>query len=163
MVVLIWTGVNVLLFLVVFYAWAKVFWMLKKGVGSALSFLFLLSLLSFKEKQPTDKAKNLLVNDKPAAEMGNWSTLTSFSIHPSYKFQLLVEGKRTPSVLEPVGLYVTVAGVVVGHHWEPLMGVVNSTDGQLDYQVVISHDWRLLGFRVYTTIEEYTGKFPIKN
>ncbi|GGG29372.1 hypothetical protein GCM10011378_02570 [Hymenobacter glacieicola] len=105
-----------------------------------------------------EKAKNLITPDPTRTGLGNWSTHTTIPINPNNKLTLLLEGKRTDSTFQPYGLYATVSGVLIGHEWKPLIGIVNTTHKkQLTYEVLMLHEWKLMGAKIYTSSDEYAG------
>ncbi|SES85744.1 hypothetical protein [Hymenobacter actinosclerus] len=159
---LAWTGLNVVLFLLIGYAWIKVFQLLRRQVGIGLSLLFLLSLVSFRGREESKPAENLLKSAKPAGQVGNWSTMQHVGLNPNNRLSVLIEGNRDGDNVKPYGLYTTVSGVMLGHDWRPLRGMANGQNGQLAYSVTVLHDWKLLGINVYTTAEEYEGQAPIE-
>ena len=162
MVALVWTALNIVLFLLIGYAWVKVFQVLKRQVGVGLSFLFLLSLVSFRGREETEPAKNLLSSAKPVGQVGNWSAIRQVKLSPTNELSILAEGKRTENGVKPYGLYTTTSGVVIGHEWKPQLGVVQGGSGQLQYHIVMLHEWKLLGMKVYANSEEYTGQIPVQ-
>ena len=159
---LAWTALNVVLFLLIGYAWMKVFLLLKRQVGAGLGFLFLLSLLAFRNHGETKPPDNLLSSAKPAARMNNWGKLDQVHLSPISQLDILVEGQKSGESMEPYGLYATVSGVLIGHDWKPLMGTTRSRDGQMAYHVVMLHNWKLLGMDVYASGEEYEGTIPVQ-
>lgn len=159
---LAWTALNIVLFLLIGYAWFKVFQLLKRQVGMGLSFLFLLSLVSFRGREESKPAQNLLGSSKPAGQLGNWGSVQHVDLNPNNKLSIIMEGNRTNNEVALHGLYATVSGLMIGHDWKPLGGVASGRNGQLSYNVTVLHDWKLLGVKMYTTAEEYKGQAPIQ-
>ena len=159
---LAWTGLNLLLIILIGYAWIRVFDLLRRQIGLGLAALFLLSISAFtgNRKSDSEQNKNLLAHDITGERVGNWGTNASTPLNYSNQLDLLVEGQRTESTVQPTGLYTSVSGLVLGHEWKPMGGIVNSGKTGLTYQVVIMHKWNLLGANLYTSVEEYTGSIP---
>lgn len=159
MLALAWTALNVLLFVLIVYAWVRVFKLLRREIGVGLALLFLLSLSAFRggRDEASGKAQNLVTPNPTRKGLGNWSTHTVIPMNVNNKFTLLIEGKRTDSTFQAYGLYATVSGLLAGHEWKPIAGTVNADKKQLHYQIVILHNWKLLGTTIYTSPDEYTG------
>lgn len=90
--------------------------------------------------------------------MGNWSNYTTTRLTAANSLFFLVEGKKEGGVVQPIGLYVTASGILLGHEWKPITGRVRSSRyPNISYNVLVSHEWKLLGASLYTTTEEYSG------
>ncbi|WP_219601035.1 hypothetical protein [Hymenobacter sp. DG01] len=159
MLALAWTALNVLLFVLVVYAWVRVFKLLRREIGVGLALLFLLSLSAFRSgrDEASGKAQNLATPDPTRKGLGNWSTHAVIPMNVNNKLNLIIEGKWTDSTFQAYGLYATVSGLLAGHEWKPIAGAVNADEKQLHYQIVVLHNWKLFGNTIYTNSDEYTG------
>lgn len=167
MLPLLWSLLNVILILAFLYACFQVFKVLRREIGLGLSLLFLLGLAAFKSTESEEKngsVKNLLERSENLKSLGNWRSnqIVEMQNNSYNKLNILVEAEHTDSTLRPLGLYPSVSGIIIGHDWKPWVGLVNTKDGQLTYQVILLHDWKLMGIKLYTTSEEYAGTIARK-
>lgn len=75
---------------------------------------------------------------------------------------MLIEANRQGDGINPTGMYVSMAGFVLGHKWKPVMGSVFQRQNRLRYQVMLTHEWLLMGVSLYTSLDEYAGTIPVK-
>ncbi|MBT9394732.1 hypothetical protein KLP40_16300 [Hymenobacter sp. NST-14] len=159
---LLWTGLNILLLLLIAYAWFRVFKVLRRQIGLGLTVLFMLSLtLRGSSSTSNTKARNLLENGRLEHPIGNWGSSASVALSPNNKLHLRFEGVRTDSTLRIQGMYSGVSGLVLGHEWKPLAGMAHAKKQGVSYEVFLSHEWKLLGIGLYISSEEYTGMAPV--
>ena len=105
--------------------------------------------------------QNLLGTLPPGTPLGNASSLQSISLGVFFnKIQLLAEYWSQPGVLKPRGSYVTTAGFMLGHQWQPISGTLVQQGAHLRYTAVLRHEWMLLGSPVFSSLNEYTGLMP---
>lgn len=165
MVALLWSIFNVLVLLLVLYAWVRVLLVLRREIGWGLTLVFALGLLlqggSYGSPGPVSKAKNLLEPEPGYGKPANWSAQRSTTLTPLHQLTITANGQRTASEVQPMGLYTSVSGWMLGHNWQPFAGMAYRADNGLAYTVVLLHEWKLLGARLYVSSEEYTGTLPV--
>ncbi|WP_426493215.1 hypothetical protein [Hymenobacter sp. 102] len=162
MLTLVWTILNVILLLGIVYAWFKVLMVLRRQLGLGLSLLFLLSLSVKGSQEPEGKIPNLLAPTNNGQLPGNWSQSTTITLNPNNKLQLLFEGMRTDSSFIIRGVYPTISGLMLGHTWKPLLGTAHVQQQQVAYDVILLHQWKLLGVPLYVSSEEYQDRLPVQ-
>ncbi|UOQ78526.1 hypothetical protein MUN84_08230 [Hymenobacter sp. 5516J-16] len=108
--------------------------------------------------ESTRQAKNLLSPDGAREAIGNWSTNATVPLNANNTLHLRVVALRTDSTLRALGLYTTISGLMLGHEWKHLGGIVNTSNTGLTYQIHLLHEWKLLGAGIYTSSEEYAGR-----
>jgi hypothetical protein len=163
MLSILWTGLNLVLLLAILYAWLKVLKILRREIGLGLAMLFMLSL-SFRgsNTSPETRPKNLLATEQRSKALGNWNGIASIKLSPINKLHLLFEGMQTDSTLQASGMYATTSGFLLGHRWEPVAGITNSAPKGISYQVIMTHEWKLLGTGFYISTENYSGNVSAK-
>lgn len=163
MLPLLWSILNVLVLGLFLYASYRVARYLQQHIGFVLAFTFVLGLLIIRgnAREEVTKPKNLLANENRSSPSANMSFLHSVPITSTHSLSLLVEAKREGAKVTPTGLYLSVAGFILGHKWEPIMGLVFQQKARLRYQIILIHEWRLMGVNLYTSSEEYAGIMPI--
>lgn len=162
MLTLFWTGLNVLLLLLILYAWFRVLKILRREIGLGLAVVFMLSLSVRGSNSVSDaRPKNLLANERQGQPIGNWSTSTTIPLNFNNRLSLRFEGIRTDSMVRAHGMYSTVSGLMLGHEWKPLAGMANSEKKGVSYSVFLLHEWKMLGVVLYTSSEEYEGVAPV--
>jgi hypothetical protein len=158
MISLFWTGLNILLLVLIAYAWFRVFKVLRRQIGLGLAVLFMLSLSFRSSSSNSDiRAKNLLETGRLEHLVGNWGSSATIPLNPNNELHLRFEGIRTDSTLRVHGMYSSVSGLMLGHDWKPLAGMANTRKQGISYKVFLIHEWKLLGIALYTASEEYTG------
>ncbi|MBC6612073.1 hypothetical protein H8B15_14180 [Hymenobacter sp. BT507] len=157
-----WTALNVILLILIVYAWIKVLAVLRRQIGIGLAALFLLSLSAFRSSSNSspDLSENLLATNNRPTQSGNWSNYRYTQLNPVNKLFFLVEGKKDQGTVQPTGFHVTTSGLLLGHEWRPIMGSATFSYPNVYYHAVVLHDWKLLGMKLYTTTEEYYGYVP---
>ena len=164
MITLLWTALNVVLFILFLYAWVRVIKVLQREIGLGFALIFALGLLSSKGSNPgVDSNRNLLASAKPQQEIGNWGTTQRLPMNRHNQLTVRIEAQRTDSTTRPLGLYTGVSGLLAGHNWKPIGGLINSEDHKLYYQVHMLHEWKLLSLTLYTSSEEYAGDVAVAN
>ncbi|MBX0291250.1 hypothetical protein K3G63_12425 [Hymenobacter sp. HSC-4F20] len=162
---LLWSIFNILILLLILYAWIRVLLLLRRHIGLGLTLVVALSWLLMGGSRsdspgPASKARNLLAPEPGHGQLVNWSTHHSATLTPLHQLTIRVEGQRTAAEVQPTGLYTTVSGWMLGHSWQPLLGMVNKTANGLSYNIFLLHEWKLLNARLYVSSEEYTGTLP---
>lgn len=153
-----WTVFNVLLVILIIYAWFRVLAVLRRQIGVGLAALFLLSLSAFRGVTSSTKpADNLIAYKERTRPLGNWAKHFSIPINSLTGLGLRLEGQQEQGAVRPTGFYATISGLFLGHDWEPITGSVNMRNSTLSYYVLLSHKWKLLGMPLYTSIEEFEG------
>lgn len=159
---LLWTSLNILLLLLITYAWFKVLRVLHRQIGLGLAVLFMLSLtLRGSNSNSNIQDKNLLGNGRLEHPIGNWGSSGTIALNPNNELHLRLEGIRTDSTIRVNGMYCSVSGLMIGHEWKPLTGMASAWKHGISYEVLLIHEWKLLGIGLYTNSEEYTGIVPI--
>lgn len=158
MISLLWTGLNILLLLLIIYAWFRVFKVLRREIGLGLAVLFMLSLSLRGNNSTSDgRPENLLADERKEHPIGNWGSSANIPLNPNNALHLRFEGMRTDSTLRVHGMYSSVSGLMLGHEWKPIAGMANIRKQGISYEVFLIHEWKLLGIGLYTDSEEYTG------
>lgn len=157
MLALFWTFLNISLLVLLLYAWVKVLKVLSRAIGPGLAVLFMLGFTFRGNQREAATSENILASAREGKPFGNWSGSSSTVMNPNNKLHLRFEGLRTDSTLQIIGMYSTVSGIMLGHEWQPLGGMAHVSGRSLIYQLDLLHTWKLLGFPLYTTSEEYQG------
>lgn len=142
-------GACALLFRAVQLVWQRV------GRGAALFLaLALVLLLNQRPGSPAGPAKNLLAQAPTHGPVANAGTSKVIALGGTNQLFLRAEYNIHGSTLTPKGLYATVSGIVLGHQWEPSMGMLQPEGPRLHYWAVLNHRWLLLGTPVFTSSGE---------
>lgn len=160
MAAILWSVLNLVVLVVFGYACVRVFKVLRREIGTALALLFLLGLFAFRNSSNPEfhsKAKNLLAREAGSNGIGNAAWQRNVELNANNKLSILVEGRKTGTTIEPLGLYTTVSGLMLGHKWTPLSGSAYPQSNKLAYNILLLHEWSLLGVRLYVSSEEYEG------
>ncbi len=168
MSLLLWSLLNVAVLLGVLYLFGRAALLLNKYVGLGAALFFSLALLAVgcgksgtvASSLPT---QNLLGALPPGTPLGNSSSLQTIELGVSFnKIQLLAEYWDERGVLKPRGLYATVAGLTLGHRWQPIQGILMPKGSQLRYTAILRHEWTLLGQPIFSSVDGYTGLMPAR-
>lgn len=116
---------------------------LRFGLALAVFFSLGMVLLSYHSpEQPATLNANLLGSLPPNTPLGNGSATRTIALGGGVHPTMLAEYFATAAgVVKPRGLYVGIAGVVVGHRWRPVIGTVEQAGRPLRYMAVLEHSW----------------------
>lgn len=159
---ILWSLLNVVLLSSFLYVSFRAVKLLKQyvGVGSSLFFVFgLLTIGCSRSSEMSSKlpAENLLASKPKNIPLGNGSTHQRIDLGGSNTVFILAEYYKQDSIIRPRGLFATVSGLMLGHRWQPLGGMLIQRGQQLHYELTLVHNWHLLGVPVYVTSIDLTG------
>lgn len=161
---ILWSGLNILVFVLLLYVFFRAVILVKQYLGTSTALLFIFGLLLV-SCRPTASLTpgnvNLLTATSPNPALSNASSHYRIPLGIGNQLQLLVEYNQAQGVVRPRGLYASVNGLLIGHTWEPVAGQVRPAGQQLHYLVVMQHDWKLLGWPVYSAATKFTGAIPL--
>ncbi|UOQ53381.1 hypothetical protein [Hymenobacter cellulosivorans] len=152
MIYILWSFLNLTAYLVLLYLFLQATNLIRQhfSLGTALLFFFGLAAIysSMSLNSQASSAPNLLSGASPDAPVGNGSAVKEISLE-SNTLSLVAEYYKQDSVIRPRGLYAAIAGLTLGHRWQPSAGSLTQHGNQLRYQLTMVHDWRLLGNTIY--------------
>jgi len=164
MINLLWSALNLALWLSILYTFFRAARLVKQyiGMGTALFFGFGLLLIGC-DKSPNQLTppSNLLSSVPKDAPLGNASSHQAINLGGSNKLELRAEYYQENGKVRPRGLYATVSGFMVGHTWQPSGGFLEQSGRQLRYHTFLTHNWNLLGVQIFTQTEEFSGAIPM--
>ena len=154
MLYILWSLLNVVAYLGLFYLLFHATKLLKQRFNLATAVFFLIGLVavsgSSKPQPKTSAAPNLLSGIPANTPLGNGSVTKKISIGSNSLF-LLAEYHKEDSVIRPRGLFAVVSGFTLGHRWEPSAGSLVQHNNQLRYRLMMRHEWQLLGSTIYSS------------
>ena len=159
---LLWSALNLLLFGGLLYILFRAARLVQQhmGWGALFFFLFALLILGGRSSDNASAAPRNLLSYKPAGNIGNASSQQEIALGGTNKLVLLAEYRISNGLIEPLGLFPSVSGIVLGHTWEPIGGLLRPTGPQVQYDVVVQHKWRLLGMAAFSKIAQFRGTMP---
>lgn len=160
---ILWSGFNILVFLGLLYTFFRAGVLVKQHLGTSVALVFIAGLLLVgcrPTSVPIAANVNLLAST-PKTPVGNASSHHSTSLGVGTQLQLLTEYQLQQTVVRPLGLYVFVSGLQIGHAWKPLVGRVEQAGRQLRYHVAMQHDWKLLHWTIFSETTDFEGTMPI--
>jgi hypothetical protein len=165
MEILLWSGLNIVAILGLLYVFFRAAQLLRQHVSWAAALFFSMGLLAIgcgktKNQASSIPEQNLLGAVPKGTPLGNGSSLQNVKFGFN-TLQLLAEYRAEQGIAKPRGLYASIAGLTLGHTWQPIAGTVVQRGQQLYYTATLSHEWTLLGNLVYTNSETYEGFMPI--
>ncbi|MCB2407038.1 hypothetical protein [Hymenobacter lucidus] len=154
MLYILWSLLNLVAYLGLFYLLFHAVKLLKQRFNVAVAVFFFLGIAALsgrsKPQPKTLSAPNLLAGIPANTPLGNGSATEKTSLGTSSLF-ILAEYYKQDSVIQPRGLFATVSGFTLGHRWEPSAGTVVQHRNQLQYRLLMHHEWQLLGSTLYTS------------
>lgn len=164
MLLILWSLLNLVLLLGLFYFFVRAVLLLNKHIGRGAALFFALGMLTVGcgRSGPEDNGaqQNMLGALPPGTPLGNSRSLQTIPLGGFNKIQLLAEYWTNQGVVKPRGLYVVIAGLTLGHRWQPVAGALIPEGVRLHYTAVLRHEWMLLGQPVFASVDEYTGIMP---
>ena len=167
--VLLWSLLNLLVLLSVVYIFLKAAKLVRQHLGLAATLFFCFSLFlitgsgsRMNGTSATGSPKNLLSGIPEDTPLGNASSMHTIDLGMN-KMYLLAEYHAEQGLYRPRGLFVTMSGLTLGHNWQPIAGMLLQRGKQLHYDVVVLHDWNLLGIKMYTQSQQLDGMMPLSN
>ncbi|UOQ98404.1 hypothetical protein MUN81_02700 [Hymenobacter sp. 5317J-9] len=159
---LLWSALNVVLLGFIFYILYRAARLVKQhmGNGALLGFVLALFVIGGRSADASSEAPRNLLAQPPQAPIGNASSQQEIALGGSNTLTLLSSYRSNNGHLEPLSLYTTVSGIVLGHRWKPIGGMLHEQGSRMQYEVTMQHEWRLLGMQVYGQIEEFRGVMP---
>lgn len=167
MINLLWTLLNIGLFLFFIIICFKATKLVREKSGLFASVVFVLGLLSFISKPDND------YNKKPNSDRGKtWEFTTGNSLDPTNTHMMSVDLEKTlvsTNVLGikygkdklgrtniPISAYSSMTGFVSGTSWIPSIVMVNKkVDNKFEYFVAGVIKWNLLGATIYSQPKTY--------
>ena len=165
---LVWSFFNLLLFVMVIYAFWRVTKLIGQQLGKAIAILFVVGVFGFKSgtSGSSSSASNNLISPTPVPDFRNAPLLTYTDRPIGNGLSIYVRATYEPDELSlsPVELTASVSGLVAGHEWTPIMGYTNlNRDSTMSYVIQIEHKWKLLNHVMFTNSESYKGVMPKPN
>ena len=166
MAILLWSLLNIAVLVGLLYTFGRVALVVKRRFGLGFALLFCLGLLAVggnkvNSATPLTPTKNLLGTLVTGTPLGNSSSLQTIPLGVGAPtIHVLAEYWIKPDTLKPRGLYITTAGLLFGHQWQPIYGAMVQRSTQLHYTATVRHDWMLLGNSVFSSVHEYAGLLP---
>lgn len=161
----LWSAVNVALFLGLLYIFFRAAQLVRRhiGLGAALFFVFGLLLVGCTKsgnQSSQSTTQNMLSGIAKDTPLGNGSALKRIPMGYN-KLILLAEYRQENGIIKPRGLFATVSGVLVGHSWQPITGSLRQRRQQLHYTAIMRHTWNLLSIPVYNNMEQFEGEMLV--
>ena len=119
---LLWSILNVIVFLVIGYLFFRAARLVQQHIGVSAALLFVCGLLIVgcgRTSNPVASPKNLVVNIPANAPLGNASATRHTALGGSNTLYLLAEYRVSDGIIVPRGLFATVSGIMLGHRWNP--------------------------------------------
>jgi len=160
---ILWSTLNVVLFAGLVYVFFQAAKLVKQHIGWLAAVFFVIGLL-FIANRPASSLpsnENLLPGIPKNAPLGNASTLKLIHLGSSNELNLLAEYHQNNGLVRPRGLYANVSGFLLGHTWQPITGLLEQRGSQLYYNAVLTHNWNLLGIRVFSQTTNFKGLMPV--
>lgn len=151
---LLWSVLNILVLIGIGYILFRAAKLVRQHMGWGATLLFVCALLVLNGRNtsgPTRPAKNLLANPSEHGHPANASAGQNINLGGSNELHLRAEFDSANNTLTPHGLYAVVSGIMLGHQWEPVLGMLQQQGSQLHYWTVLNHQWLLLGIPVFTS------------
>jgi hypothetical protein len=161
---MLWSALNVVLFAGLVYIFFRAAKLVKQHIGwpAAVFFVVGLTIIASRPSSAIPGNDNLLSGIPQNAPLGNASTLKLVHLGSNNDLNLLAEYHQQNGLVRPRGLYASVSGFLLGHTWQPVTGMLEQRGSQLQYTAVLTHNWNLLGMRVFSQTNDFTGFMPIK-
>ena len=167
MALILWSLLNLGLQLGLFYFFVRAAWLLDRHIGRGAALFFVLGMLTVGCSRfgPKDNSgqQNMLGALPPGTPSGNSSSLQTIPLGGFNKIQLLAEYWTNEGAVKPRGLYMVIAGLTLGHRWQPVHGALIPEGVRLRYTAILRHEWLLLGQPVFASVDEYTGIMPLSD
>jgi hypothetical protein len=164
MALILWSLLNLVLQLGLFYFFVRAALLLNKHIGRGAALFFVLGMLTVGcgrfEAKDNNAQQNMLGPLPPGIPLGNSRSLQTIPLGGINKIQLLAEYWTNQGIVKPRGLYVVIAGLTFGHRWQPVDGTLTPEGARLHYTAILRHEWLLLGQPVFASVDEYTGVMP---
>jgi hypothetical protein len=150
MIYLLWSAINLVALCWFLYVCFSVLKLIKEHLGMPALIIFLLGCLSFvKETVTSDKPQTSLSQDmvlgmQTVNEQFFYSTTLSYAI-PKDSSASDIKGDVYQS------------GLVIGHAWNPIPPTLYFKEGKLNYTIMGTHEWKLLGLTLYSQPQRFTG------
>jgi hypothetical protein len=158
---ILWSALNLTLLLGTAYILFRAAKLVYQHMGSGAMLLFVFALLVLsrhRAAEPSSLNKNLLTKSAQHGPVSNASAQQTISLGGTNQLYLLAEYDANGNTFRPRGLYTSVSGVMLGHQWEPNLGMLQQEGQRLHYWTVLTHHWLLLGTPVFTSSGvEYEG------
>jgi hypothetical protein len=144
---MLWSALNVGLFIGLAYIFFRAAKLMKRHVGwpAVVFFVVGLTIITSRPAKSLTGNENLLPGIAKDAPLGNASTLKLVPLGGSNDLNLLTEYHQQNGLVRPRGLYAFVSGFWLGHTWQPVTGRLEQRGSQLYYIAVLTHNWNLLG------------------
>ncbi|MDO7845463.1 hypothetical protein Q5H92_03770 [Hymenobacter sp. M29] len=157
---ILWSALNMLVLLGIIYILFRAAGLVRRHMGWGAAVLFGLALLLMCSRRPTSPAgpsKNLISRAPKSGPVSNASAGHTIDLGGSNKLYLRAEYDSAGGTLTPNGLYAGVSGFMLGHDWEPALGLLQQQGTRLHYWTVLNHHWLLLGTSVFSNGREFEG------
>ena len=157
---ILWSAPNGLVLLGIFYILFRAAGLVRRHMGTGAALLFVLAVLLISSRRPAKPAgpsKNLIAKVPKSGPISNAGAGQTIDLGGTNQLFLRAEYDSAGRTLTPNGLYAGVSGFMLGHDWEPLLGMLQPQGPQLRYWTVLNHHWLLLGTSVFTRGAEFEG------
>ena len=170
MLYLLWSLLNIALFLYFIIICFKATKLLREKVGLLASIIFVAGSLSFIGQSNIDND-----NKEPNSnQIRTWKFHSADTLNKNATFSLDVilektlvskynlgikYGKNQEQFNIPISAYTMTTGFSSGTNWKPITIVVNRTadNNKFEYMVTGMVEWKLLGATLYSQLKEYKG------
>jgi hypothetical protein len=170
MLYLLWTLLNIVLFIYFLVFCLKMTTLIKEKFGRFASLIFVFGLLSFVSNSGDKDDENHQVKKwtfklPNEVESSNYSyiIIEKYSI-ASIDLGVLYGTEKSSRNIVAIEANSSLTGLMGGHKWEPeIISVTNSSvKNSLSYTVLGSLKWKLLGVTIYTQSKRLSGSISIK-
>jgi hypothetical protein len=151
MIYLLWSSINLIALWWFLYVCFSVLKLIKEHLGMPALVIFLLGSLSFvmgtvtSDKPQTSLSQDMVPGMQTVDEQLLYSTTLSYAV-PKDSSSNEIKGDVFQS------------GLVIGHAWKPIPPTLYFKEGKLNYTIMGTHEWKLLGLTLYSQPQRFTGQ-----
>ena len=164
MLQLLWSVLNIAVFLGFVYLSYKTTVLIRKKINLFVSILFVLVLLSVvnaAEKSPEiNNGKSGFVSGRPGPKGFEQTKLISVTPQNDLLFHIGLfgfYGRDDSAGLYPISASSAITGLVAGYQWVPSSTLLDTAEGKIRYHFSGILDWQLLGITFYAQEKTFTG------
>lgn len=171
MTYLLWSLLNIGLFLFFIVICFKATKLIREKIGIFASIIFVFGLLSFIGHSNNDNDNNepnsnqiktwKFVSEDPLSRNATYSLEIDLEKTLVSKYELGIKyGKDNQGQMNiPISAYSSTTGFISGTNWKPVSIIVNRTsdNNKFEYFVDGVVEWKLLGATIYSQLKDYKG------
>jgi hypothetical protein len=170
MLELLWGILNIAILVYFIIICFKVIKIVRENLGGIATLIFVLGLMSFiaKPNVENNKIKTFEIKDESkivGEEKINGHIFTEDIILEKKLVTTIsatITFKEYDQQVRIINAYTMMTGFVSGIDWKASnVDITKNNDNSYNYQIIGTRDWRILGIRIYTNMEDYKGKFKI--